>query len=64
MSPKQGYVEVIFGGWLGLGAQFVFIAVAVVIVMGIAAKLRNLWWTLAVPVSSGWWRSARCCPPT
>ena len=50
---KQGYLEVIFGGWLGLGAEFVFVSLAVVIVMGIAAKLRNLWWTLAVPVFVG-----------
>jgi STE24 endopeptidase len=50
---KQSYAEVIFGGWLGLGAEFVFVSLAVVIVMGIAAKLRNLWWIAAVPVFVG-----------
>ncbi len=44
------YPAVIFGGWLGLGFTFLSLSVAVAIVMGIAAKLRRLWWVAAVPV--------------
>jgi STE24 endopeptidase len=44
------YPAVIFGGWLSLGFTFLSLSVAVAIVMGIAAKLRRLWWVAAVPV--------------
>jgi STE24 endopeptidase len=40
------YAEVIFGGWLGLGASFVFLCAAVLVVMGFA-RIRivgNRWW--------------------
>jgi STE24 endopeptidase len=41
---KVGYFELVFGGWLGLGAQFVFLSVAIVIVMGLAGIFGDRWW--------------------
>jgi Zn-dependent protease with chaperone function len=41
-----GYAEVIFGGWLGLGVSFLFLCVAVLVVMGFA-RIRFIgdrWW--------------------
>jgi STE24 endopeptidase len=39
-----GYPEVIFGGWLGLGAEFVFLSAAVLVVMGLAKLVGRAWW--------------------
>lgn len=39
-----GYFEVIFGGWLQLGAEFVFLSLSVLIVMGLARRVGRLWW--------------------
>ena len=36
--------EVIFGGWLALGVQFVFLCVAVLVVMGFARLVGDRWW--------------------
>jgi STE24 endopeptidase len=47
------YFEEIFGNWLGLGGQFVFLCVALAIVMGLARKLPELWWALAAPAFIG-----------
>ncbi len=47
---KTGYVEVILGSWLALGAQFIALSVAVGIVMGAARFLPRGWWLVAVPV--------------
>jgi STE24 endopeptidase len=41
---KAQYWEVIFGGWLGLGAAFLFLSLSVLIVMGLARVLRQWWW--------------------
>jgi STE24 endopeptidase len=41
---KVGYFELVFGGWLGLGAQFVFLSLSVLIVMGLAGLLGDRWW--------------------
>jgi STE24 endopeptidase len=48
-----GYVEFVFGGWLALGAQFVFLSFALAIVMGLARRLRRAWWALAAPAFVG-----------
>jgi STE24 endopeptidase len=48
-----GYVEFLFGDFLGLGVRFVFIAAALAIVMGLARPLRRLWFLGAVPVFAG-----------
>ncbi|HEY5059488.1 MAG TPA: M48 family metalloprotease [Gaiellaceae bacterium] len=44
-----GYVSEIFGNWLALGGQFVFLCVALAIVMGLARALRSWWWIGAAP---------------
>jgi STE24 endopeptidase len=48
-----GYVEQIFGNWLALGGQFVFLCVALAIVMGLARKLPRLWWAAAAAAFIG-----------
>ena len=45
----QSYWEAIFGGWVALGAEFVFLCVALAIVMGFARLIGDWWWTLAAP---------------
>jgi STE24 endopeptidase len=47
---KQGYLQVIFGSFASLGSRFVFICVAIGIVMGLAAITRRWWWVLSIPV--------------
>jgi STE24 endopeptidase len=44
---EYGYVELIFGGWLGLGLAFVFLSVSVLIVMGLAGLMPRFWWAPA-----------------
>lgn len=41
---SASYFEVIFGGWLSLGTQFVFLSVSVLVVMGFARLLGQRWW--------------------
>jgi STE24 endopeptidase len=41
---EASYVEVIFGGWFGLGVLFVFYCVAVLVVMGSARLVGERWW--------------------
>ena len=50
---KQGYVDFAVGSWLGLGAEFLFICIAIAIVMALARPLRRLWWLAAAPVFVG-----------
>jgi STE24 endopeptidase len=50
---RTSYFGVILGGWLGLGATFLALSIAVAIVMNIARFLRQLWWIPAVPVFVG-----------
>jgi STE24 endopeptidase len=38
------YWEWIVDNWLGLGGEFLFICLAILIVMGLAGPLRGLWW--------------------
>ncbi len=38
------YWEVVFGGWLALGVQFVFLCAAVLVVMGFARLVGDRWW--------------------
>ena len=47
---RQGYLEVVTGSFLGLGSQFIFICVAIGIVMALAGVLRQWWWIAAAPV--------------
>jgi STE24 endopeptidase len=48
-----GYFSQIFGNWLALGGQFVFLCLALAVVMGLARKLPDLWWAVAAPVFIG-----------
>lgn len=41
---KVGYVELVFGGWLALGAEFLFLSLSVLIVMGFARLVGDWWW--------------------
>lgn len=48
-----GYFNHVFGNWLGLGGQFVFLCLALAIVMGLARWLPRLWWVAAAPAFIG-----------
>jgi STE24 endopeptidase len=50
---KQGYLEVVTGSFLSLGQQFIFVCVAIGIVMGFAAILNHRWWIAGVPTFVG-----------
>lgn len=41
---KVDYWELLFGSWLGLGAQFLFLSLSVLIVMGLAGLVGDWWW--------------------
>jgi STE24 endopeptidase len=41
---KVDYVELVFGGWLALGAEFLFLSLAVLVVMGFARLVGDWWW--------------------
>ena len=45
-----GYVTTLLGSWLSLGGQFVFLCVALAIVMWLARRFVRWWWVLAAPV--------------
>jgi STE24 endopeptidase len=46
----EGYLQWIFGNWLALGGTFLFISLALVIVMGLARVLGGRWWLVGGPV--------------
>jgi STE24 endopeptidase len=48
-----GYFSDIFGNWLALGGQFVFLCLALGIVMGFARLLREHWWLAGAPAFVG-----------
>jgi STE24 endopeptidase len=48
-----GYAEYLFGGWLGLGLEFVFLCLALLVVMGLARLVGDRWWLPAAPVFIG-----------
>jgi STE24 endopeptidase len=48
-----GYGEAILGGWLALGAGFVFLCAALAIVMGFARWIGHWWWIAAAPMFVG-----------
>jgi len=41
---EESYGERVLGGWLALGGEFLFICLAILIVMGLAGPLRDRWW--------------------
>ncbi len=47
---KLGYLEYAVNSWLSLGSVFLFISLAILIVMGFAGPLRDRWWIAGAPV--------------
>ena len=47
------YAAVTIGNWLALGGKFVFLCLALAIVMGLAGKIGNWWWLPAAPCFVG-----------
>lgn len=47
---REGYLSWAIGDWLGLGGQFLFVCLAILIVMALAGPLRRRWWLLGGPV--------------
>jgi STE24 endopeptidase len=50
---ETGYAEWILGSWLALGGEFLFICLALLIVMALAGRLRDRWWIVGGPVFVG-----------
>ena len=49
----MGYGRWVLENWLGLGGAFLFICLAILIVMALAAPLRDWWWLAGAPVFVG-----------
>jgi STE24 endopeptidase len=49
----MGYGRWVFENWLGLGGAFLFICLAILIVMALAAPLREWWWLAGAPAFVG-----------
>ncbi len=47
---KGGYVEALVENWAALGGAFLFICLALLIVMGLARRLGERWWLAGAPV--------------
>jgi STE24 endopeptidase len=50
---RVGYAEYLFGNWFALGGEFVFLCLALLIVMGFARLIGDRWWLPAAPVFVG-----------
>ncbi len=50
---KANYFEWLFEGWFGLGATFLFLCFALLIVMALARVLGDRWWLLGGPAFVG-----------
>jgi STE24 endopeptidase len=48
-TSHQDYVTWIVNDWLSVGGEFLFISLALLIVMGLAGLWRRFWWLAAVP---------------
>lgn len=49
----QGYLEWLVNSFFSLGSEFLFIALALAVAMGLAGVLRRWWWVAAAPVFVG-----------
>jgi STE24 endopeptidase len=49
----MNYVELLFLNWFALGAEFLFLCFALLVVMGFAGPLRDRWWIAGAPVFVG-----------
>ena len=52
-QTDSGYVETLFANWFELGAEFLFICFALVVVMALAGRFPRRWWLAAAPVFIG-----------
>ena len=50
---KTGYTEMVIGTWGGLGGEFLFICLTILIVMGFARLIGDRWWLAGAPVFIG-----------
>jgi Zn-dependent protease with chaperone function len=48
-QTDSGYLETLFSNWLQLGAEFLFISFALVVVMALAGPFPRRWWLAAAP---------------
>ena len=48
-QTDSGYIETLFANWFALGAEFLFICFALVIVMALAGRFPRRWWLAAAP---------------
>ena len=49
-QTDSGYIETLFANWVELGAEFLFICFALVVVMALAGRFPRRWWLGAAPV--------------
>jgi Zn-dependent protease with chaperone function len=52
-QTDSGYIETLFSNWLELGAEFLFICFALLVVMALAGKFPRRWWLAAAPFFVG-----------
>jgi STE24 endopeptidase len=52
-QSRQGYLSWAIDNWLGLGGTFLFVCLAIVIVMGLATVLGRRWWIAGAPAFVG-----------
>ncbi len=52
-QTDSGYVETLFANWFELGAEFLFVCFALLIVMALAGRFPRRWWLGAAPVFVG-----------
>ena len=52
-QTDSGYVETLFASWIALGAEFLFVSFALVVVMAIAGVAPRRWWLFAAPFFVG-----------
>lgn len=50
---EESYFEFVFGDWLLLGGEFLFLCLALAIVMGLAGLMGRHWWILGGPAFVG-----------
>ena len=50
---QVGYVTAVFGNWFALGGEFLFLSLALLIVMGFARLVGHRWWLPAAPMFVG-----------
>ena len=52
-QTDSGYLETLFANWFELGAEFLFICFALVVVMALAGAFPRRWWLAAAPFFIG-----------